>query len=1060
MSSDSNITETLAGAAGSFLVAITNQAAIAETLDGATGNIVADNSAVASISETLEGVGGSLAGNTISNIGGADETLMGAVGAMVSEYDVNASRFTHVVVRGAQQQAKLNSDKSLSPVEQTNLTTLKTEGDLQQAANLNYKTCESKAQATQVHLKHSVDIEQGWMATLCADTPIQQMTQLFDNPFNTNVLMGTSYDVIGHSPYYSLFLIKTTFGVQQQDSANYIHSHSKYYTDDVQGGDDYTPTTSFAMGTLGDTTSNQFISGRIPESDIIRDVQPFTIAQQPDVPANQLIEVDGGYTNLVTTHSDYVIAQEIDVVSTQQMPPSFDAYNVVQFAIAQEPDVISEQVMFYPAYSTDAVTPSFDMLSPVNVASNQREEYNNPSPEPIVYGIVSEPNVASSQPNFTRTFVCDDFVMTNPAPSLTFTMSLSTQTESARPSTPPAIVFYDYDMQEWGAWSEFIVAPHTPTANGDYPMSDWGSFAALTQNIFGDPLGELRDYSPVENTLVPANYIYTPVSPRLELKPFTPILWGNWTPADRPGDYFPTLAEDFTILEWLGWTPAERAAVAADRENYLPTPVDDFTWNGTTSIVVDHSYLERSMVRGNHHSPIEEMTWQHRKFCSLIEETRPPVRGKSVWIDYPRPDPPVLPPSGDTITVPIQETYTMANVISVTLDDLVTEVPMDGVSISIDTDSFTWQFSGNLLDPTMVSSLKQLPDGTAIQIVVTVNGYEWHFLVEEVTHKRIFQSESVSISGRGLSALLTSPYRQVTSGTDLSTGLLNLQLADNLLPPGWTLNWTAANWLVPSGAFSYQNRTTLEAISDITVSAGAYIAPSRDSQVINVKSRYPVYPWDFDGAGAVDVAIPDSAIIELTYRNAAQEFPNGVYVHGGDIGGVLSLVRLTNTIGDKTMPTVSDNLITDITALRALGGRLLAGEYAQPDIQSIKIPMDGVIIPLIETGTFVGITVDGVETRGITNSVSVSVSDGAVFQVITIGEQTQNTWTTFNKLLPKDPTLVAVLSSTTGQSSVMTLHDGGVVTVTGTGSVGASYYIKSGAIQGVAPTQISGEQAV
>ena len=48
--------------------------------------------------------------------------------------------------------------------------------------------------------------------------------------------------------------------------------------------------------------------------------------------------------------------------------------------------------------------------------------------------------------------------------------------------------------------------------------------------------------------------------------------------------------------------------------------------------------------------------------------------------------------------------------------------------------------------------------------------------------------------------------------------------------------------------------------------------------------------------------------------------------------------------------------------------------------------------------------------------------------------------------------LVGRLSSTDGQTSIMSLYDGGVLTVRGTGTVNAYYYMRGGQIQGLATT--------
>jgi len=228
------------------------------------------------------------------------------------------------------------------------------------------------------------------------------------------------------------------------------------------------------------------------------------------------------------------------------------------------------------------------------------------------------------------------------------------------------------------------------------------------------------------------------------------------------------------------------------------------------------------------------------------------------------------------------------------------------------------------------------------------------------------------------------------------------------------------------------------------------IVPSTDSQEIYFKSRYPVLPWNFNLV-AVDIAIPDSAILQLTEEPTSSFQANGVYIHGNEIGGELSFVRLNGTAGDRLAPTVFNSLMTTDVATRHLAGRVLGGQYAQPKIKSITTFMDGALVPFIDLGTFVGLTVDAVETRGIVNGCNISVKFEEVTQTITIGEATNNTWVAFKEILPKNPMLVGTLVSTDGTTSLMTLLGTGVVRVRGTGNVNGKYYIRSSEIVGEAP---------
>jgi hypothetical protein len=223
--------------------------------------------------------------------------------------------------------------------------------------------------------------------------------------------------------------------------------------------------------------------------------------------------------------------------------------------------------------------------------------------------------------------------------------------------------------------------------------------------------------------------------------------------------------------------------------------------------------------------------------------------------------------------------------------------------------------------------------------------------------------------------------------------------------------------------------------------------------------RYPYWPWDFAGA-TPDLVIPEAAIKSLSLRPRLGTQANGVYVHGGDVGGVLGWCRFNGTDGARLAETCSNNLMTDVIGCRALGSRILAGQYTQPIVKSLTTYLDGDVFPLAEIGMLAAITIGAETERGIINSVAIEATLSSVSQTIQIGEETPNVWALFKELLPRDPLLVGTLASTDGATSIMTLLDGGVISVRGTGTVGNKYYIRAGRIEGEAPTMVQQEIVV
>lgn len=517
---------------------------------------------------------------------------------------------------------------------------------------------------------------------------------------------------------------------------------------------------------------------------------------------------------------------------------------------------------------------------------------------------------------------------------------------------------------------------------------------------------------------------------------------------------------DFKRLVWLEPPPEHQytpqTTFSFSDTGYTPDPLYVWDYGETAYLATGHNL---GVARNEFNGHLQPASDYRDKLCSIIEIARRPPPGKSPWIDLPRSDPDPEPPSGETFEVPIRETYTMNFNVSVTLEDL-TEIDVDNIKLDFDRDSFAWQFSAELLDADQIPLIKPLPDGSAVKLIVTLNSYVWHVLVEKLPHKRRFGEKKTTITGRGLSAELAAPYYQATTG--LQGSLLAIQqLAALHVPNGWTLNWQQVTWNVPGGAYSYQNRTPIQAIADIADAAGAFVRPSRDSKVLDVIPVYPVLPWNF-GSVSLDVAIPEDIIVEVTHRDTSRQYANGVYVHGAETGGEIGFCRLNGTAGDVLMQTYSNPLMTDVVGIRAQGERLLASEFTQPDIEGLTVPLDNSTMQLLEVGTFIGATIDGIETRGIVNALSLSArrDPPEIYQTVRIGEDTNNQWIAFQTLLPKDPLLIGTLKSTDGSVSTMQLIDGGVMNVRGTGNVGEKYYIRSGQIQGEAPNMNQSEVVI
>lgn len=566
------------------------------------------------------------------------------------------------------------------------------------------------------------------------------------------------------------------------------------------------------------------------------------------------------------------------------------------------------------------------------------------------------------------------------------------------------------------------------------------TYHVVYRTVYIDPL---QPYSPSNDFLI---------SPSSTVNPTT-VIWHIYVPPVggvdldfSPSGYAPPAPAvdlDFGVMD-LTDVPHVFNVYPDPDPAYAPST--HFVLPYTTQSYATREVEQIGLLRGKACAPLEDYLLTRDKRCAPVDKARKPPPGSSnIVIDPPR-DPPPEPPI--IYIIPERPVYMINHNFSTTLLDG-TPVPLESVSLSLDADSFAWSFRGKLADKDAISLVQQPLNTDPVQLVITINGTVFKVIVERIDHTRQFSERQILLSGRSLTALLGQPYQLQMSATQASD-LTVQQIAELQLPENWSINWDLPAWIVPNGAFSYTAQTPIQVLMGIANDIGAVIKPSRTAQTMTFQRRYRVGPWQF-GQAFADLTVPEAAIGSLTLRPPIPIDINGVYVHGSDVGGIIGWCRLTGTDGAKLAQTVNNSLITDVDAARLLGERILAANQPQPAVQSFTLPMDNVDFPFVELGWLVQVTLDNVPIRGIVNAVSLEVSLGSVRQTIQLGEETPNNWSSFRGLLPRDPLLVGTLSVTDSVSSLVTLLDGGVIRVRGTGAVGGKYYVRAGRIENDAP---------
>lgn len=317
--------------------------------------------------------------------------------------------------------------------------------------------------------------------------------------------------------------------------------------------------------------------------------------------------------------------------------------------------------------------------------------------------------------------------------------------------------------------------------------------------------------------------------------------------------------------------------------------------------------------------------------------------------------------------LPIYRVYLVSDSATLTRVSDGAAIPTQSLQIAIDVDSWAWALSATLAGPQTLALIQQTSGGP-VEVEATINGTTWRALIDSWRHSRGFGNRSITIQGRSLAAYLAAPYSHPRSRTESQTRDAQ-QLAIAELPGGWTLDWQIEDWRVPGGAWSYSERTPIEAIAALAKAAGGYVQAGKSSQTLHLLKRYPTPRWDWPGA-APALSIPTHLITELGRDWQPTQEANRIYI-SGQSQGVLVGVRRAGSAGDKPLPMIVDPLVTEVSVGRERGIAELSATGEQSR-ERLSLPVSIDTQGVIDTGTLISVTGDGADWRGIVRAVSVS----------------------------------------------------------------------------------------
>lgn len=312
------------------------------------------------------------------------------------------------------------------------------------------------------------------------------------------------------------------------------------------------------------------------------------------------------------------------------------------------------------------------------------------------------------------------------------------------------------------------------------------------------------------------------------------------------------------------------------------------------------------------------------------------------------------------------------------------EIEIQSANVSIDKNSWCWAFSGSIPKSELH---KVRPGGTGpVEVELSVNGYQWRFIIESYNENKQFANTTVAIQGRSVTALLDAPYAAVRSYTEVGASyartLAENELTRNGEASSFTLNWQLIDelgWLIPANVFNYANLTPVTAIKAIAESVGGYVNSDPVARTLHIQSEYAFPAWQLSEHSPDKTINYDFVTSESLKWSAKPEYDK-VFV-SGENNGVLAAVIKTGTAGANEAPMVVNQLITDAAAARQRGIVELSRGGKQADI-TIELPLIadvGLCLPSeivdFEAACGGGCTTDLEPWRGIVNGVAIAATN-------------------------------------------------------------------------------------
>lgn len=306
------------------------------------------------------------------------------------------------------------------------------------------------------------------------------------------------------------------------------------------------------------------------------------------------------------------------------------------------------------------------------------------------------------------------------------------------------------------------------------------------------------------------------------------------------------------------------------------------------------------------------------------------------------------PGTGQTVVVPVLEVYSVQNSIALSRVDGGDIIEARGFSMSLDADSWTWQWSATL-PGSALSLVQEDSNGDPVELLALVNGVPYRLVADVPARERRFARADVRVQGKGRSALLDQPYVSEQNFASASgrtaAQLMALAMTINGVNNGWAIDYRIGDWFVPGGTWAFQG-TPIEAVLDIATAAGAIVQPHNTEQTLRILPRYPAAPWMWHTL-TPDYVLPADVVSVEGIEWVRRPSYNRAFVYGASGSGVRGDITRSGTAGDNAAPMVVHPLMThaDAAIQRGIAELSNTGRQAHVSLRTPVLSETGLILP-------------------------------------------------------------------------------------------------------------------